>query len=210
MPRASHREVEIKLPVPDTKALFPRRRGLKARSQGRVLEQNILFDTRDSDLRHAGILLRLRLEMPAPAVWSPPGSRKCLITSKMPPGTVRPHSEYKERLEREALVRGSQHCTAAFRVLGFTPKFCYEKFRTPFRLAGLHLDLDETPVGTFLELEGSPRAIDRIAKALGYSRRDYVRDTYWELYAADCRRRSLTPKNMVFDKKKIANSALFA
>jgi adenylate cyclase class 2 len=78
------------------------------------------------------------------------------------------------------------------------PGFRYEKYRSTFRLPGLHLDLDETPAGVFLELEGSPSAIDRTAKALGYAPRDFVRTTYWDIYAADCRRRGCTPRNMVF------------
>ena len=91
---------------------------------------------------------------------------------------------------------------AAFARIGFRPGFRYEKFRTSFRnipsAAGLHLDLDETPVGDFLEIEGAPREIDRIARALGFSPRDYIRSTYWDLYAAECRRRGQIPRNMLF------------
>ena len=78
-----------------------------------------------------------------------------------------------------------------------------EKFRTRFRLCPLHLDplhldLDETPVGNFLELEGSPRQIDRAARALGYRPADYLRATYWDLYAAHARRRGKIPRHMLF------------
>ena len=86
--------------------------------------------------------------------------------------------------------------------LGFRPGFRYEKIRISFLLGGLHLGLDETPVGTFLELEGDPKAIDRIAKALGYTVGDYVRANYYGLFEADCRRRGIRPKNMVFGAKK--------
>ena len=80
------------------------------------------------------------------------------------------------------------------------PTFRYEKFRTAYRLprSRLHLDLDETPVGVFLELEGEPRAIDRAARALGFAPSDYIRGTYWDVYAADCRRRGRIRRNMVF------------
>jgi adenylate cyclase class IV len=54
-------------------------------------------------------------------------------------------------------------------LLGFRPGFRYEKYRASFRLPNLHVDLDETPAGNFLELEGSPKAIERVAHALGYS-----------------------------------------
>jgi adenylate cyclase class 2 len=82
--------------------------------------------------------------------------------------------------------------------LGLRPGFRYEKYRSTFRLPGLHLDLDETPIGVFLELEGSPSAIDRTARALGYAPRDFIRATYYDLYAADCRRHGRIPRNMLF------------
>jgi adenylate cyclase, class 2 len=87
---------------------------------------------------------------------------------------------------------------AVFRSLGYRPGFRYEKFRTSFRLKRPHLDLDETPVGIFLEIEGTPGAIDRVACALGYSRQDYIRATYWDLHAAEYRRRGQIPRNMLF------------
>jgi hypothetical protein len=53
----------------------------------------------------------------------------------------------------------------------------------------------------FLELEGQPKAIDRVARALRYTPADYIRGTYWDVYAADCHRRGREPKNMVFAAK---------
>ena len=105
MPRASHREVEIKLPVPDIQARSPR----AARPQG---AQPGPGPRAKHPLRHSRSRLALRRHPVAPSPRDA-GSRrlvttrmrKCLITSKIPPGTVRPHSKYKERLEREALVR---------------------------------------------------------------------------------------------------------
>jgi len=65
------------------------------------------------------------------------------------------------------------------------------------------IEVDETPVGTYVELEGPPEAIDRAAGELGYARRDYLLKNYLTLYAEDCRRRGVTPGNMVFaDGKK--------
>ena len=78
------------------------------------------------------------------------------------------------------------------------------KFRTSFRLPNLHLDLDETPLGAFLELEGAAKAIDRVSRALGYSTHDYLRSSYWDVYAAACRRLGRLPRNMVFERNKIA------
>jgi len=203
MAKATHREVEIKLRITDLPALVKGLRRIGARSRGRVLEQNTLYDTPEATLRGSGRLLRLRLETPAPAGQRAFGACRGVLTSKAPPSwrTRRTHSfRYKERLERELRVHAPAHWPQKLRALGLKPTFCYDKFRTTYRLRNspLHLDLDETPVGIFLELEGRPEEIDRAARALGFAPRDYIRGTYWDVYVAECRRRGRTPRNMVF------------
>jgi adenylate cyclase class 2 len=137
------------------------------------------------------------MESPASSRLIPGGLARTVITSKSPvPAST--GSRYKEKLERELIVRSLRAWPLSLRSLGFRPGFRYEKFRTTFRPPGLHLDLDETPVGAFLEIERAPGAIDRIARALGFSPRDYVRTTYWDLYTAECRRRGQISKNMLF------------
>jgi adenylate cyclase, class 2 len=87
--------------------------------------------------------------------------------------------------------------------------FRYEKYRTTFRLPaskawakGLLIELDETPIGTFVELEGPAAAIDRAAGELGFSKRDYVLKNYLRLYMEDCRRQGQEPRHMLFPKRK--------
>ena len=46
--------------------------------------------------------------------------------------------------------------------------------------------LDETPIGWFLELEGSPDWIDKTARQLGFSEEDYVILSYAALYLTYC------------------------
>jgi adenylate cyclase, class 2 len=230
-PRKTHAEIEIKLPVTDLAATIRAIQALGAVSHGRVFESNTLYDTPHSDLRHRGRLLRVRTESAAPGTTRihTASVRRVVLTSKAPPRQQAPSKtklRYKERAEREVVfwecgsllplvtrrglprrVRPGQSAKSArdwratLRALGFQPKFRYEKFRTSFSLRGLHLDLDETPVGTFLELEGHPAAIDRVARALGYKPSAYIRGTYWDVYAADCRRRGRPIKNMVFSAK---------
>jgi hypothetical protein len=60
------------------------------------------------------------------------------------------------------------------------------------------IEIDETPIGVFVELEGPAKSIDRAAKLLGYSRRDYIVTNYLSLYLEECRRRGKKPRNMVF------------
>jgi len=64
------------------------------------------------------------------------------------------------------------------------------------------IELDETPIGTFVELEGPADAIDRAATELGFSRHDYVLKSYLVLYMEECRRKGEQPRNMVFPEGK--------
>jgi adenylate cyclase class 2 len=222
MSSATNREIEIKLRVGDPALLERKLRRIGATPRGRVFEQNTIYDTADCAFRRIGRLLRLRLETPAPrraAVQGPPLVRpdlrpgRAVITAKAPPhsgGRRSTHARYKERLEREVVIRSPGRSRRALGSLGLRPSFTYEKFRSTFDLPGLHLDLDQTPVGTFLELEGSPEAIDRAARALGFTPRDYFRGTYWDVYAADCGRRSRPLRNMVFPRKNRVKTSLFA
>jgi adenylate cyclase class 2 len=197
----SIREIEIKLRVSDMPALLKRLRLLGASCHGRVFEQNALYDTPQSDLRRRGRLLRVRIETPAPTVLVPAGARNAVLTSKAPVGPSGGRGlarHYKEKLESEVPILHPKHLIRTLGSIGFRASFRYDKYRSSFRFRGLHLDLDETPVGVFLELEGTPRGIDRTARALGFSLRDYIRASYWDLYAADCRRRGRKPKNMLF------------
>jgi adenylate cyclase class 2 len=198
--RATTREIEIKLPVADLRDILRRLRRLATPFRGRVFEQNTLYDTPDSAFRRAGYLLRIRLETPAPGGGPKHGKARGVLTVKFPAPLAKraEPSRYKERSERELTIRDPRHRPGLLHSLGLRPSFRYEKYRTTFRLPSLYLDLDETPVGVFLELEGEPAAIDRAARALGFSSRDYFRGTYWDVYAADCRRRGRPVRNMVF------------
>jgi adenylate cyclase, class 2 len=200
----SNREIEIKLPFVDLAALIGRLQRLRAVNLGRMLEQNTLYDTPGADLHRAGCLLRLRIETPAGSSLVPPGAPSAVVTSKAPPPEPRAReratqTRYKERLERELAIAHPNRWPHILKTLGFRPAFRYEKYRTSLRLGRLHVDLDETPVGGFLELEGAPQAIERTASALEYGRGDYLRATYWDLYVADCKRRGRAVGNMVFD-----------
>ena len=103
------------------------------------------------------------------------GPASAILTAKAPPlpgpgsSTATKKRLYKEVQENEERVKNPGRLSQALKGLGFRPGFRYEKYRTSFHLDSLHIDLDETPVGVFLELEGTPTAINRTARALGFS-----------------------------------------
>jgi len=191
------REVEIKLRVSNLRAMLARLRELRARKLSRTFEQNTLFDTPRRSLAKRGLLLRLRRESSA-------ARQRATLTCKGP--TLRGRwTRYKIRKEQEEAVRDPAAVERALLRLGLRPSFRYEKYRTRYRLPdlpGAHLELDETPIGVFFELEGTPRAIDRAARRLGYARRDYLTLSYLGLYLRECRRRGVRPRNMVFARRK--------
>jgi adenylate cyclase, class 2 len=115
---------------------------------------------------------------------------------------------HKVRDEIEAQVADSANLIKIFEGLGMRGWFRYEKYRTTYLLPAkqswardLLIEIDETPIGTFVELEGPPAAIDRAATELGYSKRDYILTNYLALYAEDCRRKGQQPQNMLFSDK---------
>jgi adenylate cyclase class 2 len=197
--KAKH-EIEVKLRVSDIETLAAGLRQIGARSLGRVFERNTLYDTRQSHFRKGGCLLRVRTETPSPSRLFHGGRRSAVIAWKAPALAIseRVASRYKVKLEREVSLKSPARSPGMLRAIGLHASFAYEKYRTTHRLGALRLDLDETPVGIFLELEGAPREIDRAARRLGFGPRDYLRCTYWDLYAAECRRQGITPQNMVF------------
>jgi adenylate cyclase class 2 len=115
---------------------------------------------------------------------------------------------HKIREEIEAQVSDSANLTKIFEGLGMRGWFRYEKYRTTYQLPaakawakGLLIELDETPIGIFVELEGPPHAIDRAATELGYTKSNYILTNYLSLYVEDCRRKGEQPQNMLFSKK---------
>ncbi len=216
------REIEIKLAIRDRKRLARglKRLGAKARDAKcpRVHEVNLIFDTPDGGLAKHGQLLRIRTETPANEKKRSKRGKaatRTLLTFKSPPeelaiGDVWPSGDRRHKVREEIeteLVDGAA-VQRIFEGLGLRGWFRYEKYRTTYVLPGrnawakgLLIEMDETPIGTFVELEGPGEAIDRAAKELGYSPRDYVVKNYLVLYVEECKREGRTPTHMVFGSR---------
>lgn len=212
------REREIKLRITDL-ARFRRamaKLGVRsAHGSGQVHEFNTLFDTAAKSLKKREQLLRIRTESPAtkaPRAKGKSQTEQATLTFKAPVGKRRKGSGsgsgHKVREEIELKVSDREALASIFQGLRMRPWFRYEKLRTKYHLPkaqrwakDLVIDLDETPIGTFVELEGPARAIDRAAKALGFAKRDYIVANYFVLYREECRRRGEEPGDMRFAKK---------
>jgi adenylate cyclase class 2 len=180
----------------------------------------VIFDTPQGGLAKHGQLLRIRIETPeAPAKSRKAPKRRVVLTFKQPPAqpaAIRLEASsprrYKVREEIEVEVADAGTLARIFEGLGMSGWFRYEKYRTTFRLQpskawakGLLIELDETPIGTFVELEGPPAAIDRAASELGFSKRNYVLKNYLVLYMEDCRRKGQEPRHMLFSNHTISS-----
>lgn len=215
MPKpAHHDEIEIKLRVPDVAALLGLLKRLRATEiTPRTYESNTLYDTARQDLRRRGRLIRIRIERPASNLGNmhPNENGAAILTFKGPShesrraaktgGHSKIRSRFKIKDEAEVSLTGPVEMARILRALGLRPAFRYEKFRTTYALPGvrgLKIELDETPVGIYLELEGPFAGIDRAASLLGYARKDYVKESYGSLYLADCRKTGRKPGDMLF------------
>ena len=216
------REIEIKLRIRDTQTLLRLVRKLGARpvhpAGARMWQHNVLFDTPQGGLARRGQILRIRTEQLVGRLRNGKQKRsgRALVTFKCPvEGTAVlegcEHPRHRVREETEVVVEDAAKFARIFEGLGMAGWFCYERYRTTFRLPrskkwakGLLIELDETPIGTFVELEGPPGAIDRAATELGFSSQDYILKNYLALYVEDCRRREVEPTHMLFDDARVS------
>ncbi len=176
---ASGTETEIKLRAASAAEA---RAGIEAagfvEARARVFESNQLLDTPAGLLRSQGEVLRLRQCGGQP-----------ILTYKGPATRDR----HKSREEIETPVDDAEALLTILARLGYEPAYRYEKFRTEVARPGEHgvAQVDETPIGTFIEVEGESEWIDRTAKQLGYSETDYIVDSYATLFRRYCMDNSL-------------------
>jgi adenylate cyclase class 2 len=185
MPATGNREVEIKLRVdsPAAARTLLKRAGFRV-VRRRVFESNAVFDTPDARLRGASELLRLRQ-----------AGKEATLTFKGPPEA----GKHKSREELETLVEDPQNLRTILERLGYRASFLYEKYRTEFSKDNQGVaTLDETPIGTFIELEGAENWIDRTASKLGFSEQDYITASYGALYLRWCEEQHVAPQHMTF------------
>lgn len=152
--------------------------------RGRRLQEDCLLDTWDDELRRRRCVLRVRME-----------GGKTLLTFKGPVQT----SPMKLREELETVVGDGLLLLRVLEELGYRVWFRYEKYREEFAHEDVTVAVDETPVGTFVEIEGSERGIDHMAAALARGPNDYVTDSYRGLFVKHCEMHGLPLTDMVFE-----------
>jgi adenylate cyclase class 2 len=186
---SSIQEIEIKLRLSDVDKMRESLllMGFSIRTD-RAFEDNHVYDFAGHSLRFRDCLLRIR-----------DYAGKTIVTFK---GPAQPSSQFKirEEIEAETTPSGAIHRILA--ALEFQVVFRYQKYRTEYvgnwREHSVHLMLDETPIGNYLEIEGDQEGIDTVASALGFKREDYITESYLALFFKQ-NPKGATPQ-MVFSK----------
>jgi adenylate cyclase class 2 len=181
---ATPQEVEIKFLVSGLKAFEDKLRhnGFRCVTPS-THEINTLYDLPGQKLRRKGELLRLRCY-----------GGKWKLTHKTKGKTGR----HKSRAELETGISDGKAMDATLRALGYVPSFVYEKFRAEWKDSEGNVVLDHTPIGNIVEIEGKPRWIDRTAPLLGIASKDYITQSYAELFFDWKRKTKCKAENMTF------------
>ena len=180
------REVKIRIDNP----LSVRAKLLEAgwaEDEPRGLERNTVYDTAGRDLLESGRLLRVRA-----------ARGRFVLTVK---GPVAAGETHKLRDEFEIESADGDALRGILTTLGYRPIWRYEKYRTGFRREGDDGEvlLDETPIGNFIELEGTAGWIDRTAADLGYTSQQYILKSYGTLYREYAAAHPGAKPDMTFD-----------
>jgi adenylate cyclase class 2 len=180
-------ETELKIPIEDLAAVRAR---LEARGAHQIhpaqREINLLLDGPAGEITATGRVLRLRRI----------GDRSRLTLKG--PATFAGNIKSREELEIE--VSDLEALAAILARLGFEPVLRYEKDRETWRTSGVTVTLDHTPIGDFVELEGSAGQLEAAAAELGLDVDSAVRGSYSDLWMSfrDLHPELNLPDDMVF------------
>jgi adenylate cyclase class 2 len=152
----------------------------------RRLQEDALLDTEDETLRRRRCVLRIRTEV-----------GKSLLTFK---GPVQP-SRMKVRDEFETVISDGEVLQRVLEELGLHVWFRYEKYREEYSAEDVTIALDETPVGTYVEIEGGEQGILTMTQALGRTAADFILDSYRGLFIQHREKHGFGHTNMVFQEE---------
>ncbi len=185
MPDAIEREIKLSYDSPAA----ARRAVVEAGAtplRARRLQSDCLLDRETEPLAKRHNTLRIRVD----------GADRAYVTFKGAPVL----SKTKVREELETTVGDGALLLKLFERLGFHVWFRYQKYREEFRSGDLMIAVDEAPIGTFVELEGSEKDILAMAKTLGRPTSDFVLDSYLALFRKHRAARGSTATHMLFDE----------
>ena len=178
-------ECELKIPADDLDEIRRRLATTEAEQLNSAEhEVNILFDTASGRLATSGEVLRVRRVGP-----------RHVLTFK---GPATYDGAVKQRREIELEISSSERISELLHALGYAPAIRYEKKRESWRLGEVRVELDHTPMGNFVELEGPTDSLEAAAQSLGLDPTLAVAQSYISLWRDHCRRHPGLGRDMVF------------
>jgi adenylate cyclase class 2 len=182
-------ETEVKFRITDADELSRRleEAGFHCETP-RAFESNTLYDTPERQMRARTEILRIRTY-----------AGRTVLTHKRLPESGPGEDRHKHRIETETEVTDGAALAEMFRSLGLVPGFRYEKWRSEWSDGNGHCVVDETPIGSFAELEGVPEWIDSIAATLGVAPTDYITASYGRLFEQWRMEHGSTASNLTFE-----------
>lgn len=181
-------EVEVKFWVSDAARMRSRIRSVGAHGREPVAETNIRFENAGETLLRKRCLLRLRKGFDV------------TLTFKSPPEQDLP--DFKVYRELEVAVGDFDLMQRILEAIGFHPAQIYEKIRQVFRIDDVQLCLDRLPFGDFLEIEGQPAAIRRMAARLGLRWEQRIVMNYLQMFEIIKTSLGLAFSDITFDNLK--------
>ena len=175
-------ERELKFPCRDLNSLRDRLLEMSAeRVAASGFEENWIFD-HQGELKAAGCLLRLRKD-----------TQGSYIAFK---GPMSFEGHTRIRIEQETGIDSSETMHAILEALGYQVERRYQKMREEWRLGGVTVALDHTPIGDYVEFEGE--AAERVARRFGFEPAKAERRSYVRLYEDHRATNPDAPDDMVF------------
>lgn len=185
MPNQS-KELEVKFYITNFQKMENRFKSLGGLMlQPRKHEHNLIFDTPDGKLTQDHQILRLRQDI------------DCYLTFKGPGSSV---NGVYSRKEIEIAISDFDKAKELLEALDFKVTMTYEKYRTKYNFDGVHVTIDEMPIGNFIEVEGPDGdKIKTISLKLGLAWETRILDSYDTLFHTLCNRLGVGITNMTFE-----------
>jgi len=192
-------ETEVKIAIQNEKKLKRLLSTLDGLVEtNRCLEDDILYDFTDQRLLLWGFILRTREKHFLGRDFGE-GITEYIITWKGP--VKEKHADLKIMEEIEFPVETKELMIKFVRSMGLEKIFRYQKYRTLYTLSRVKILVDETPMGFYMELEGNPDSIHKIASKLGFSKEEYITENYYQLWQEYRKKLSIKSFDMVFDSR---------
>jgi adenylate cyclase, class 2 len=178
-------ETEIKVEVVDVEGFCLQLDVLNPKVLAeRHFEDNYVLDFPDGELKSGQCLLRVRF------------AKGCgFLTFK---GAPRPDGIFKTREELETRLEDGVTMLQIIERIGMSVCFRYQKYRREFARDQVHIAVDETPIGNYVELEGTEDGIRALAKKMGIAESRFLSLSYYSLYLEHCQKTGEVPDVMVF------------